>query len=92
MDPGTAEAMALFHGVSLCISLGFQNVFLEGDAKTKGEEKREEERDGKEEENGFPERSLGCKNKNKKGRERWGRKYGEENVRLRERWGKKMTR
>jgi hypothetical protein len=65
---GAAEVMALFQGVSLCISLGFQNVFVEGDAKTEGEEKKEEERDGEEEENGFPECSLGCGKK--KGRER----------------------
>jgi hypothetical protein len=40
MDPGVAEAMALFHGVSLCISLGFHDVFLEGDAKIEEKKKR----------------------------------------------------
>jgi ribonuclease HI len=33
VDPGAAEAMALSQGVSLCISSGFRNVFVEGDAK-----------------------------------------------------------
>jgi hypothetical protein len=33
VDPGAAEAMAFIHGVSLCRSLGFQKLILEGDAK-----------------------------------------------------------
>jgi hypothetical protein len=67
MDPGVAEAMALFHGVSLCISLGFHNVFLEGDAKIEEKKKR-----GSEWVSGM---FFGMKKKKKKrGRERWGRK------------------
>jgi hypothetical protein len=33
MDPGAAEAMAFFHGVSLRRTLGFQKLIPKGDAK-----------------------------------------------------------
>ena len=33
IDLGATEAMAFFHGVSLCRTLGFQKLILEDDAK-----------------------------------------------------------
>jgi hypothetical protein len=77
MDPGAAEVMAFFHGVSLCISLGFQNVFFGKRCKNRGGRKKRGRK-------WFPECSLGCKKKKKK---RWGRKCAVERE-----MGKKMKR